>query len=283
MDRTYSQETMLRLAEAYSESMIPARAQAIQRLTLESGGVGLDVGCGAGVPLLQLAQSMGEGARIVGIDISTKQLELAAERIASAPQGVEIDLLEADATAELPFASDTFDWVWSENAIWGGMIGKRYETITELQRVLKPGGILAFFYGNMYRAMMLPGLPQLEHKLYRADSVRWFGGEPLDPNRSHENAGYWFREAGLKDIHVSTHLAEYTQPLPDCVRDHLQLVWANNFGDELESFALDAGVTPDQWLLWKYMTTPGTKQYLLDQPDFRVMRTATLTTGVKPR
>lgn len=85
---------------------------------------------------------------------------------------------EAPAHTQYPLTIDncgmtlTFDLVWSENAIWGGMVGENYRTIAELVRVLKSGGHIAFFYSNMYRAMMLPGLPQLEHGLYRADALR---------------------------------------------------------------------------------------------------------------
>ncbi|WP_067521121.1 class I SAM-dependent methyltransferase [Nocardia uniformis] len=92
----------------------------------------LDAGCGSG-PLF--AELRDRGAVVTGIDASAGMLELARRRL-----GADADLRIADLANPLPFPDNTFDDVTASLVLhylrdWG-------PTLTELRRVLKPGGRL---------------------------------------------------------------------------------------------------------------------------------------------
>lgn len=114
----------------------PAAARLINFAEVRSGQSVLDVGCGTGVVAVTAAQ---RGARVCGIDLTPALLERAQEN--STIAGLEIDWREGDAEA-LPFPDEQFDVVLSQ---FGHMFAPRPEiAISEMLRVLKPGGTIAF-------------------------------------------------------------------------------------------------------------------------------------------
>ncbi|MCP1265637.1 methyltransferase domain-containing protein [Aeromonas hydrophila] len=93
---------------------------------------GLDLGCGTGFFLPALA---GRCSELTGLDLAPGMLAQAALR------GSGARLLCGDAE-QLPFADETFDWVFSSLALqW---CERPAQAFAELHRVLKPGGRLLF-------------------------------------------------------------------------------------------------------------------------------------------
>jgi SAM-dependent methyltransferase len=127
------------LAEAYSAenetSLVNAYYERPAMLALAGDVAGrriLDAGCGSG-PLSAALRD--RGAIMSGFDASAGMLELARRRL-----GDGADLQVADLGSPLPYADDTFDDVVASLVLhyledWG-------PTLTELRRVLKPGGRL---------------------------------------------------------------------------------------------------------------------------------------------
>ncbi len=92
----------------------------------------LDAGCGSG-PLSEALRD--RGAVVTGVDASARMLELARRRL-----GGNADLVAADLADPLPFSDGAFDDVVASLVLhylkdWG-------PTLTELRRVLTPGGRL---------------------------------------------------------------------------------------------------------------------------------------------
>jgi SAM-dependent methyltransferase len=96
----------------------------------------LELGCGAAQWAILLAQ---QGARIVGLDNSERQLEHARERMAAA--GVEFPLVHSPAES-LPFADASFDVVFCDHGALS--FADPLVVVPEVARVLRPGGLLAF-------------------------------------------------------------------------------------------------------------------------------------------
>jgi len=127
------------IAEVYDEERSaegPERDIAEQFATDVSerlgGGTGLvlDAGCGAGRPVLE---TLAEQHDVVGLDISTGQLEHARRRV---PGGgfVQGDL------AHLPLDDDSVDAVASYHAIIHVPKDEHERVLSEFHRVLRPGG-----------------------------------------------------------------------------------------------------------------------------------------------
>jgi ubiquinone/menaquinone biosynthesis C-methylase UbiE len=92
----------------------------------------LDVGCGQGIDLVRYA---GAGARVAGIDLTPRHVELARMHVAAL--GLTAEVAEADAEA-MPFADRSFDRI-SSNGVLHHTPG--IETaLREIHRVLRPGG-----------------------------------------------------------------------------------------------------------------------------------------------
>jgi len=119
-------------------------------LTLPAGAVCLEVGCGNGSMAARIVDGMAPG-RYVATDIDPRQIEAARSRLAEHyPQGIppRLELRPADMLA-LPFPDATFDVVFAFVAIhhagsdhhdFTGM----QKALAEVDRVLRPGGILAY-------------------------------------------------------------------------------------------------------------------------------------------
>jgi arsenite methyltransferase len=99
----------------------------------------LDVGCGTGFPLIELAERLGSRAHVHGIDPWSGGLKRAAEKIASRGTS-NVTLHEGSATA-MPFADATFDLIVSNLGV--NNFDDRASAIRECRRVAKPKATLA--------------------------------------------------------------------------------------------------------------------------------------------
>jgi len=97
----------------------------------------LEVCCGGGQSAVHLAQ---KGARVVGVDFSTRQLEH-AKRLARA-KDVQIRFIEANAEDLSMLEQSSFDLAFSAYAF--GFIEDIMASFREVYRVLRVGGLFAF-------------------------------------------------------------------------------------------------------------------------------------------
>jgi SAM-dependent methyltransferase len=103
----------------------------VERADAAGGETLLDVATGSGNVAIPAAL---RGAKVTGLDLTPKLLEVARGRAASA--GLEVTFVEGDAE-ELPFEADAFDRVTS---CFGVMFAPRHDVAAgELVRVARPG------------------------------------------------------------------------------------------------------------------------------------------------
>jgi ubiquinone/menaquinone biosynthesis C-methylase UbiE len=96
----------------------------------------LDIGCGSGVPTIELAGlSQGE---IIGMDIHQPSLDRLARRIKQAGLSDRVKAVNCS-MLNMNFPDESFDIIWAEGSIF--VIG--FETgLREWRRLLKPNGFL---------------------------------------------------------------------------------------------------------------------------------------------
>jgi SAM-dependent methyltransferase len=96
----------------------------------------LELGCGAAQFSIELAR---RGGRVIGLDVSQRQLDHAAGRVTEA--GVDVRLVHASADA-VPLPPDSLDIVFGDHGAMG--FADPYRTVPEAARLLRDGGLLAF-------------------------------------------------------------------------------------------------------------------------------------------
>ena len=98
----------------------------------------LDLGCGAGFPLLELAERLGRGSFVTGLDPWAQALSRARAKVQRWSPG-NTGVARGDGAA-MPFRSGAFDLVVSNLGV--NNFGDAPGALRECHRVLRPGGIL---------------------------------------------------------------------------------------------------------------------------------------------
>jgi arsenite methyltransferase len=106
---------------------------------LEPGDEVLDLGSGSGTDVFCAASVVGEGGRVVGVDMTREQTDKAS-RLRDRDGFAQVDLVEAH-IEELPFEDGSFDAVLSNGVI--NLSPVKGRVFAEAARVLRPGGRLA--------------------------------------------------------------------------------------------------------------------------------------------
>jgi SAM-dependent methyltransferase len=157
----------------------------------------LEFGCGAAQWSIALSKL---GARVIGLDLSQRQLEHARALMAQA--GVEFPLVCASAEAT-PFDDASFDIVFCD---WGAMtFADPYRTVPEAARILRPGGLLAFLSGTPI--VDIAWEPQAEHPVDRLLLDYWDLHElPIrgEPTMFQLPYGEWIRLFGEHGLLVES-------------------------------------------------------------------------------
>jgi len=111
----------------------------LKHVPLRRDAVILDLGCGTGFPLLEIAQRCGPASRACGIDMWTAALAR-AEQKRRLLRVSDVALTRGDAAA-LPFRDGAFDLAVSNLGI--NNFADPEAAFAECRRVLKPGGTIA--------------------------------------------------------------------------------------------------------------------------------------------
>lgn len=143
----------------------------LQHLPLRPGITALDVGCGAGFPILELAQRLGGSSTVHGIDPWGRALDRARQK-ARRWEVRNVRFHRGDAGC-MPFGGETFDLVVSNLGI--NNFDDPQQVLQECRRVLRRSGRLALttnlqghmkeFYSVFEETVREAGLPDASRAL----------------------------------------------------------------------------------------------------------------------
>src|SRR5215213_6034773 len=130
-------------AERYERDLVPAIFAAWAPILVDAANVRpdehlLDVACGTGAVTRIAAERVGDGGRVVGLDVNGAMLGVA--RTSAVPAGASIEWCEASAL-EMPLPDAAFDVVLCQQGLQ--QFPDRPAALAEMRRVLRPGGRLA--------------------------------------------------------------------------------------------------------------------------------------------
>jgi arsenite methyltransferase len=132
-------------AQTFARRLVSAWQLPIDWLNIPTDGVALDVGSGPGNVTASLARQAGPEGLALGVDISEPMLA----RAVSAQAGPNVGFLRADAQ-QLPLRDETVDATVSLAVLH--LIPDPAATLSEMVRVLRPGGRLAVMVPTVGRA-----------------------------------------------------------------------------------------------------------------------------------
>ncbi|WP_088892083.1 class I SAM-dependent methyltransferase [Leptolyngbya ohadii] len=133
----------------YLHSLVTPHYLKYRRVTETTGKVILDAGCGSGYKSLILAEA-NPGAKIVGIDLSPKSVELAEKRLKH--HGFDNAVFYAMSIYDLPQLNMQFDYINCDEVLY--LLPDPLAGLQAMQAVLKPDGLIRTNLHNAYQRSM---------------------------------------------------------------------------------------------------------------------------------
>ena len=183
-------EHLVSQAEVYSREA----EELLDLVKLEEGASAIDVGCGVLGILHLLRARVGEGGRVVGLDLEPRLLAL-AQKLA-AERGLSIETVEADAT-DTGLPSGSFDLVHERTLLLNLTDPER--AVAEMARLARSGGIVALQEPDPAAWVCDPPHPAFD--ILRAELIAVYPrtGKDFDLGR---RTARLLRQASLQDVEV---------------------------------------------------------------------------------
>lgn len=261
---------MLAVSNPLRESVLRS---AIRTLALPPGSRGLDAGCGIGLQALLLAEALGPGGHVTGLDITPEFLNYAGQKAGHLGLSAQITFKQGDVN-RLPFENNTFDWAWSADCV-GYSPQAGLSAVKEMVRVVKPGGRVTILFWSSQT--LLPGYPMLEARLNATAAGIAPFGEGMKPEDHCLRLLGWFNRVGLKEVKARTFVGDVQAPLGDDMRSALIALFRMRWP------GAEAEVSSQDWAEYRRLTQPGSTDFILNLPDYYAFFTYSLFYGVVER
>jgi SAM-dependent methyltransferase len=255
--------------DTHFEACRPEYESMLHAAGLRQGWRVLDAGCGSGSFLRLIEDIVGPDGEAVGVDIERGNLE------ASARRGCES--LALAGASDLPFATAAFDAVWCANLLQYFDDASAAAVLTELRRVVRPGGLVAIKDVDMTGLRFGPAPPFIA--LHLAEAC--IQGEDVRPESQGSLRGRALRRtleaSGLSDVWQRTFPIERWAPLEAATRR----LWSD-WLPYLAGLALDRVHDRNDLTLWSTIATPEAASRYVDRPDFYCCELQVLAVGTVP-
>jgi ubiquinone/menaquinone biosynthesis C-methylase UbiE len=271
-----STESTIHNTDTYLQSLMltnplqePIFRRAIHALNIPPGSRGLDVGCGIGLQELLLAEAVGPGGHVTGVDLSPEFLVYARDIAEKAGISKQVSFREGDMN-NLLFDDATFDWVWSASCA-GYAPGEPLPLLKELARVVKPGGSVIILAWSSQQ--LLPGYPVLEAHLNATSSGIAPFVDGAAPELHFPRMMGWFRRAGMEDVTARTFAGDVCAPLSEEMRSALTALIEMRWVD------VGAELSEGDWAEYQRLCLADSPDFILDLPDYYAFFTYSMFRG----
>ena len=186
--RTYD-----RLSELYDRLVSPlsgrTRSRAVSGLELAGDERVLEVGCGTGHALTELAAELAETGRVYGLDAAPGMLARARRRCVREGVTDRTALVLGDAR-RLPLADGSVDVAFVEYTLELFSAEDRESVLAELSRVLEPDGRLCVVTMEREGLEGAPFVELYDWAFGRVPGMEGFGCRPIYARRALEKGGF---------------------------------------------------------------------------------------------
>jgi len=194
----------------------------------------LEVGCGTGVVVRNLAELVGRRGEVVGVDASRRLLDRARALSRETARHTRIAWRVADA-ASLPFAANRFDTALAVTVILH--VTDPLRVVREMARVTRPGGRVAVQDQDFGVVAVTHPERELTERIMRGVAERVYE----EPHSGRRLPGL-LRSAGLVDVRLLTDVYQDTTLEP----------WTKTFLERRAERAVRFGIvdvpTAERWL-----------------------------------
>lgn len=254
----------------------PEARRIIADLDLPKASRGLDVGCGVGLYGLWLAEAVGSGGQVIGMEPQAERVDAARSLVGHRLEPGRLEFRVGDGTA-IPLADRSVDWIWC-----GDVLHHILDTegaLREFLRVGRPGGRIVIKESQVLSALFLPGHPELERRIQLAEIRRTLeegGGRSFQERRQTTMAS--LRKVGLVEPSFRTYLLERRAPLGPTDHDYIQhTVFTRNWGERIRDL-----LTADDWAKRSALCEADSRDNALLSPDYFCLYPITLFTARIP-
>lgn len=189
VDHSPDPSAMIAMMDSLRPLNNASRSVLLDRLHLEGVQSALDVGCGTGDDLMEMARRLPPGCQVEGVDSSEAMISEARRRAAAA--GVDATFRVADALS-LPYPDGAFDVCRMKTVLVH--VADARQAVREMVRVTRPGGQVGAL--EMDNGSMVLDHPDLDLTRSILDAVSASRVHPFIGRQLHR----LFRAAGLTGV-----------------------------------------------------------------------------------
>lgn len=174
----------------------------------------LDIGCGTGDWLIELAKTCPNAFLLIGVDISKRMVDYARAQAKAEQVSDRVEFHTMDALRKLEFADDYFDLVnqrfgmsWVRTWNWP-------ELLQEYQRVVQPGGVIRITESEAGEGPY-PALNQFSQLLRQAFYQAGHFFTPESGGMTDHLARLLHQYGGLRNVQTHPYLVGYRPGTPE--------------------------------------------------------------------
>ncbi len=177
------------------------RRQAVSAAQVGPGSRALDVATGTGDLAFQLAETVGAGGEVVGVDVVPEMLSLARRKAGS--EGINNVTFQLADALRVPFPDRSFDAVTCGFGVRN--FDDYLEALREMARVVKPGGRVVILEmtpprNELARAYMHHVVPVIGQILAHARDAYTYLPDSAEAFPQPEEFGRLMQESGLRKV-----------------------------------------------------------------------------------
>ena len=175
----------------------------------------LDVGCGTGGWLIELAKAHPTISKLVGVDVSGRMLDFARAQAAAEGVSDRVEFLLMDALRMLEFPNAFFDLVNHRFGSSWLRIWDWSKLLQEYRRVVRSDGLIRITEGNwVMESSSSPALLQLSNLALQAFYQAGHSFQPTSEGVTGELAGL-LRRHDVREVQTRVYAVEYRADKPE--------------------------------------------------------------------